>query len=81
MAVGACALALGEAGGLFDLQYALSPGLRIPGRVLFLATVSLSLLGGIGLEACLALAAERRWRIAWPMAISVAGIAGLPLLS
>ena len=75
MAVGACALALGEAGGLFDLQYALSPGLRIPGRVLFLATVSLSLLGGIGLEACLALAAERRWRIAWPLAISAGGIA------
>ena len=75
IAAGACALALGDAGGLFRLQYELSPGLRSPGRALFLATVSLALLGGIGLEAFLALATERRWRLALPMAVSCVGIA------
>lgn len=72
---GACALALGDAGGLFRLHYALLPGLRVPGRVLFLATVSLALLGGIGLEAFLSLAGERRGRLALPMLVSCAGIA------
>ena len=65
----ACALALGDAVGLFRLQYALFPGLRVPGRVLFLATFSLALLGGIGLEAFLALARNRSWR-SWPYRLS-----------
>jgi hypothetical protein len=76
LAAGACALALGDAGGLFRLQYELMPGLRVPGRVLFLATVSLALLGGIGLEAFLALATERPGRLLLPVLINCAGIAG-----
>ena len=39
--------------GLFRLQHALFPGLRVPGRVSFMATFSLALLGGLGLEAFL----------------------------
>jgi hypothetical protein len=72
---GVCLLALGDAGGLFRLQYALFPGLRVPGRVLFVATFSLALLGGIGLEAFLALAMERRWRLVMPAAVSSAMLA------
>ena len=64
-----------DAGGLFRLHYELLPGLRVPGRVLFLMTISLALLGGIGLEAFLALAVERRWRLAIPMLLSCAGMA------
>ena len=72
---GVCLLALGDAGGLFRLQYALFPGLRVPGRVLFIATFSLALLGGIGLEAFLALAMERRWRLVIPATVSCAMLA------
>jgi len=66
----ACALALGDAGGLFRLQYAFIPGLRVPARVLFLATVSFALLGAIGLEAFLALAPSRSRRLIIPAALS-----------
>ncbi len=57
----AVALALGDALPAYRLHYAVFPGLRIPGRVLFLATVGLALLGAIGLEAFLMLAAGRKW--------------------
>ncbi len=55
-------LALGDTLGLFRIHHALFPGLRVPGRVLFLATVAIALLGAIGLEAFLTLAAARQWR-------------------
>jgi hypothetical protein len=58
------AVAFASAGSLplYRLHYALFPGLRIPGRLLFLATVSLAVLGGIGVDQLLALASARRWR-------------------
>ena len=70
VAAGACTLALGDSGGLFRLQYAFMPGLRVPARVLFLATVSFALLGAIGLEAFLALAPSRSRRLIIPAALS-----------
>lgn len=67
----ALVVALGDAGGLFRLHYALFPGLRVPGRILFLATAGLALLGALGLEAFVSLAARREWiRMAVPAAIS-----------
>ncbi len=72
----ACGLALGDTVGLFRLQHALFPGLRVPGRVLFLATFALALLGGLGLDAFLALARNRSWRqLAVPVVVSVLAIA------
>jgi hypothetical protein len=65
------AVALGDAGGLFRVHYALFPGLRVPGRILFLATAGLALLGALGLEAFLSLASRRDWmRLAAPAAFS-----------
>ena len=46
----ALVVALGDAGGISD-SIALFPGLRVPGRILFLATAGLALLGALGLEA------------------------------
>ncbi|HET9195499.1 MAG TPA: YfhO family protein [Vicinamibacterales bacterium] len=64
-------VALGDAGGLFRLHYALFPGLRVPGRILFLATSGLALLGALGLESFVSLAARREWiRMAVPAVIS-----------
>jgi hypothetical protein len=64
-------VALGDDGGLFRLHYALFPGLRVPGRILFLATAGLALLGALGLEAFVSLAARREWiQMAVPAAIS-----------
>lgn len=54
--------ALGDRLGAYRLHYALVPGLRIPGRLLFVATVSLAALGGLGLERLLTLVDLRRWR-------------------
>jgi hypothetical protein len=46
----------------YRLHHAIFPGFRFPGRILFLATLSLAVLGGIGLERFVALASARRWR-------------------
>ncbi len=70
----ALTIALGDAGGLYRLHYALFPGLRVPGRVLFLATVGLALLGALGLEAFVSLAMRREWiRLVVPAVITGAG--------
>jgi hypothetical protein len=75
LVVASLAVALGDAGGLFRVHYALFPGLRIPGRILFLATAGLALLGALGLEAFLSLASRRDWiRLAAPAALSAAAI-------
>jgi hypothetical protein len=67
-------VALGDAGGLYRFHYALFPGLRVPGRILFLATAGFALLGALGLEAFVSLAARREWiRLAVPAAISGVG--------
>jgi hypothetical protein len=47
----------------YRLHHAIFPGFRFPGRILFLATLSLAVLGGIGLERFIALASARRWRV------------------
>jgi hypothetical protein len=60
--VGAIVFALAGTFPLYRLHYALFPGFRVPGRLLALATLGLVLLGAIGLERFVALAAERRWR-------------------
>ena len=68
-------IALGDAGGLYRFHYALFPGLRVPGRILFLATAGLALLGALGLDAFVSLATRREWiRLALPAVIS--GVAG-----
>ena len=46
----------------FRLHHALFPGFRIPGRILFVASLSLTVLGGLGLERFVELATVRRWR-------------------
>jgi len=46
----------------YRLHHAIFPGFRFPGRILFLATLSLAVLGGIGLERFVVLASARRWR-------------------
>src|SRR5262245_43133738 len=46
----------------YRLHHAIFPGFRFPGRILFLATLSLAVLGGIGLERFIALASAKRWR-------------------
>lgn len=58
----AIGLALGDTLGLYRVHHALFPGLRVPGRILFLATVAIALLGAIGLDAFLTMAAARQWR-------------------
>ena len=80
LALATFALATGDAGGLFRLQYSLFPGLRVPSRVLFLSSLALALLGGFGLESFLALARERRWmRLVIPATISCAAVAAATL--
>ena len=46
---------------IYRLHHALFPGFRYPGRVLFLATVSVAILGALGLERFIELTRERRW--------------------
>lgn len=47
---------------VYRLHHAIFPGFRFPGRILFLATLSLAVLGAMGLERFVALASARRWR-------------------
>lgn len=62
LTVATLAFALGDRLGAYRVHHALFPGLRIPGRLLFVATVSLAVLGGLGLERLMALIDRRRWR-------------------
>ena len=57
----ALALALGDEVGVYRLHYALFPGLRVPGRALFLATFAALILGAIGLVRFAGAAARRDW--------------------
>jgi hypothetical protein len=59
----AVAFALGSNLPFYRLQYLLFPGLRLPGRFLFLATLGLAVLGGLGLQQFALLAHARRWRL------------------
>lgn len=52
----------------YRLHHAIFPGFRFPGRILFLATLSLAVLGAIGLERFVSLASARRWR---PLALGL----------
>lgn len=73
---GAIGFALAGTFPLYGLHHALFPGFRVPGRLLALATVGLMLLGAIGLQRFVALAAERRWRsVLVPAAIGLTGLA------
>lgn len=76
-ALGGLALALAAAGSLplYQFHYALFPGLRVPGRLLFLTTLSLAVLGAIGLERAVAFVRELRWPPAIATAALVAAIA------
>lgn len=62
----------------YQLHYALFPGLRIPGRVLFVATPALAVLGAIGFQRLLQLApAAARWRDS--VAVTITATAGVAL--
>ena len=65
----------------YRLLHELVPGFRRPSRVLVIATVSLAMLGGLGLERFLTLAAEKRRRpLAAGVSIAVAAVAGAALV-
>ena len=57
----AVALALGDQVGVYRFHYAVFPGLRVPGRALFLATLAAAILGAIGLVRFADAAARREW--------------------
>jgi hypothetical protein len=58
----AMAFAFGDALPFYRLHYWLFPGLRIPGRLLFLVTLSVAILGAIGIDRLTAMLATRRGR-------------------
>ena len=56
------ALAFGDNLPFYRLHYMLLPGLRVPGRILFIVTLCVALAGAIGLERLLSLALAADWR-------------------
>jgi hypothetical protein len=60
---------------LYRLHHLLLPGMRRPGRVMFLATLGVAILGGIGLERFIALASSKQWRSLVPGVASVMAMA------
>ncbi|HTM03502.1 MAG TPA: hypothetical protein VL173_08370 [Vicinamibacterales bacterium] len=58
----ALGFAVGDALPLYRLHYWLFPGLRIPGRLLFLVTLSTAMLGAIGLDRLASWVCAPRWR-------------------
>jgi hypothetical protein len=61
LAVLAMAFAFGDALPFYRLHYWLFPGLRVPGRVLFLVTLSVAVLGAISIDRVAAMLATGRW--------------------
>lgn len=74
LTVAATAFALGDHLPFYRLHYLLFPGLRVPGRLLFIARLGLAVLAGIGLDSAIAVARNREWR-PFAMAAAVAAIA------
>jgi hypothetical protein len=73
LAAASVVIALGDRLLVYRLHYLMFPGLRVPGRVLFLAAVAFAGAGALGLTNFLALCHDRRWRqIARPASIAVA---------
>jgi hypothetical protein len=71
----AVAFALGDNLGLYRLHHALFPGFRLPGRLLFVATVGLAILGALGLDQLVAMAGRRQWRpLVRPAIVSLAAV-------
>ncbi len=71
----AIVVALGDHLRVYRLHYLLFPGFRVPGRVLFVATVALAIAGALGLERFLALCRDKRWRpLAAPALVSIAWV-------
>jgi hypothetical protein len=62
LAAVAVAMALGDTLPFYRAHHALFPGLREPGRFLFLATVALAGVGGLGLVSLTGAVARREWR-------------------
>jgi hypothetical protein len=54
--------ALAESVPLFRLHHLMFPGLRVPGRILFVATLSIAMVGALGLERFVTLVNAREWR-------------------
>lgn len=61
LGLGAVMLALAHQLPFYRVHYALLPGLRVPGRILFVATLSLAILGSIGLERFVGIVRRREW--------------------
>ena len=77
LSLGAVAFAMGDHLPFYQLHYALLPGLRVPGRLLFLATLGLAVLGGIGLERFIGLCQRQDWRpLRVPIGVAAIAIAG-----
>jgi hypothetical protein len=66
LAAGCIAFVMSGVFPLYRLHYLLFPGLRIPGRMLFIATLSVAILGAIGLDHLLRRAAH------WPRPVGQA---------
>lgn len=76
LSAGAVVLALAESLPFYAVHYALFPGLRMPGRVLFLANLGVAVLGAMGLERFVHAARTGAWReIAGCGAIAAAAVA------
>ena len=76
----AVCFAFGSRLPFYQLHYALFPAFRIPGRVLFLATPALAVLGAIGFQRLLQLAG-RRTEWANSLAVTLAATAAIALLT
>ena len=76
LSLAAMAFALAIDLPLYRLHHALLPGFRIPGRLLFLATVGIALVGAIGLDRVLAAVRTRSTKAA-----ALAGVAAVFLVS
>lgn len=88
MTLTAVAFALGSHLPVYRLHYLLFPGLRIPGRMLFLVTLGMSVIGAIGLERLISLVRARNirsllsgaaWSVLCVMAASAVVYRGMPI--
>src|SRR3954470_24760864 len=68
LTVGCVAFVMADALPFYRLHYLLFPGLRIPGRMLFIATLGVAMLGALGVDSLLSAAARRNPRAAKALA-------------
>ena len=81
LAIGCIVFVMAGTLPFYRLHYVLFPGLRIPGRMLFVATLAIAMLGAIGVDGVITMVARASRPAAHAVAVALLTLVGVDLLT